>query len=109
MIFKKFQGKIFGVEFHPKEQKALDEEINRQITKRHQEFTDDFDYMIMHILHEHFGFGLTRLERFHRLFIENNDELVEHYEMPDAGVYIAREEMNAIGCNIEKWNKERSE
>lgn len=35
--------------------------------------------------------------------------LVKHYEMADAGAYIARKEMNEIGCNIEEWNKERSE
>lgn len=109
MNFLKFRGKIFKVQFTPQEQKAMDEEINRQVIERHQQFTDDFDYMVMRILHEHFGFGLTRLRRFYDLFAEDNDDLIEHYEMPDAGVYIARKEMNEIGCNIEKWNQERSE
>lgn len=107
MDFLRFNGKIFKVNLNPKEQKALDEEVNRQIIERHKEFTDDFDYMVMHLLHKHFGFGLTRLKRFYELFSEENDELIEHYEMPDGGVYIARQEMNAIGCNIEKWNSER--
>jgi hypothetical protein len=109
MNFKKFRGQIFGVEFHPKEQQAIDAEINRQMLERHKEFSDDVDYVIMKILHDQFGFGLTRLIRFYELFTEENAELVEHYEMPDAGTYIARKEMNAIGCNIEKWNQERSE
>lgn len=109
MKFHKCRGQIFKVELTPKEQKAMDEEINRQIVERHREFTDDCDYMIMRILHEHFGFGLTRLRRFYDFFSEDNDALVKHYEMPDAGVYIARKEMNEIGCNIEKWNSERSE
>ncbi len=109
MNFKKFQGQIFGVEFTKKEQKALDEEINRQVIERDREFTDDFDYMVMKILRDHFGFGLTRLKRFYEVFSAENDALVKHYEMPDAGVYIARKEMNEIGVNIEKWNRERSE
>ena len=109
MNFKRFQGKIFGVSFTPKEQKAIDEEIDRQVIERHRTFTDDFDYMVMRILHDQFGFGLTRLRRFYDAFKEDNAELIEHYEMPDAGVYIARMEMNEIGCNIEKWNSERSE
>jgi hypothetical protein len=109
MIFKKFQGQIFGIEFTKKEQKALDEEINRQTIEAHQRYVDDFDYMVMKILHDHFGFGLTRLKRFYEVFSTEYDALVKHYEMPDAGVYIARTEMNAIGCNIEKWNQERSE
>lgn len=109
MIFKKFQGQIFGIEFTPKEQKAMDEEINRQTVERHRQFTDDFDYMVMKILHDRFGFGYTRLQRFYEAFCEENDALEKHYEMPDAGTYIARKEMNDIGCNIEQWNQERSE
>jgi len=109
MKFHKCRGQIYKVELTPKEQKAMDEEINRQLIAKHQEFTDDVDYMIMHILHNHFGFGLSRLRRFYEAFSANNDALVKHYEMSDAGVYIARKEMNEIGCNIEKWNRERGE
>ena len=109
MTFHKHHGQIYKVELTPKEQKAMDEEINRQTIERHREFTDDFDYMVMKLLHDHFGFGPVRLRRFYDLFIKDNDTLVKHYEMCDAGVYIARKEMNAIGCNIEKWNQERSE
>ena len=109
MNFCKYKGQIYKVELTPKEQKAMNEEINRQVIERHREFTDDFDYMVMRILHEHFGFGLTRLRRFYDAFSADNDALVKHYEMDDAGVYIARKQMNAIGCNIEKWNRERSE
>lgn len=109
MKFHKCNGQIFKVELTSKEQKALDAEINRQLIEKHSEFTDDVDYMIMRILHEEFGFGLTRLRRFYEAFVANNTALVKHYEMSDAGAYIARKEMNAIGCNIEKWNQERSE
>ena len=109
MIFNKFRGQIFGVKFTPKEQKALDEEINRQIVETHQQFVDDFDYMILRVLHNHFGFGLQRLKKAYDLFHEDNEALIKHYEMPDAGVYIARKEMNAIGANVEKWNSERGE
>ena len=109
MIFHKYKGKIFKVELTPNEQKAMDEHINRQIIETHQQFTDDFDYMILRILHNHFGFGLQRLKKAYDLFHEDNEALIKHYEMPDAGVYIARKEMNAIGCNVEKWNNERSD
>lgn len=109
MTFHKCHGQIFKVELSPKEQKAVDEEINRQLIARHLEFTDNVDYMIMGILHNHFDFDLSDLRRFYDTFHAENDELVKHYEMPDAGVYIARREMNKIGCNVEKWNRERSE
>ena len=109
MIFKKFQGQIFDVELNKKEQKALHQKINEQIVENHRKFTDDFDYMVMKILHDHFGFGFTRLRRFYDVFNVENDALEKHYEMADAGVYVARKEMNDIGVNIEKWNNERSE
>ena len=109
MKFHKHRGKIFKVELSPSEQKAMDEEINRQLIEKHREFTDDVDYMIMRVLHNHFGFGPGRLRRFYEAFSADNNALVKHYEMPDASVYIARKEMNKIGCDIEKWNRERSE
>ena len=107
MIFKKFQGQIFDVELNKKEQKALHEKVNQQILENHRKFVDDYDYMVMKILHDYFGFGLTRLRRFYDSFIKENDALEKHYEMADTSVYIARQEMNAIGCNIEEWNRER--
>lgn len=109
MNLKRFQGKIFGVDFSPKEQDIINAEINRQLVKRHKQFADDVDYMIMRILHKHFGFGPTRLRRFYDIFIEENNSLMQHYELADAGAYVARKEMNDIGCNVEEWNKEGSE
>jgi hypothetical protein len=109
MIFKKFRSQIFGVELSAKEQQAVDAEINRQLLERHRTFSDDVDYTIMKILHDNFGFGPSRLRRFYEYFIEYNTALEKHYEMPDAGMYLARKEMNALGVNIEKWNSERSE
>jgi hypothetical protein len=109
MMFKKSGGKIFGVVFTPKEQKAIDAEVSRQLIARHMEFADDVDYMILKILHDHFGFGPTRLRKFYERFMEENNALMAHYEMEDAGVYIARKEMNALGCNVEEWNKRGSE
>ena len=109
MIFKKFKGQIFDVELTPKERKVLHEKINEQIIESHQKFTDDFDYMILRVLHNHFGFGPTRLRKAYELFVQDNEALIKHYESADAGAFIARKEMNAIGCDIEQWNRERSE
>lgn len=108
MNFKKFRGQIYDVDLTPKEQKAMEEKANQLLAVRHREFADDVDYMILHILHRHFGFGPTRLRRFYEAFIVENEALIKRYEMSDAGTYIARKEMNAIGCNVEEWNNERS-
>ena len=76
MMFKKSGGKIFGVVFTPKEQKAIDAEVSRQLIARHMEFADDVDYMILKILHDHFGFGPSRLRRFYERFMEENNALM---------------------------------
>jgi uncharacterized protein YutD len=107
MIFHKCRGQIYKVELTSKEQKALDEEITRQLKEKYNQLMNDVDYMIMRILHNEFGFGQTRLKRFYDAAIKDNEALIKHYEMNDAGVYIARKEMNDIGCNIEEWNRER--
>lgn len=108
MIFKKHKGQIFDVELTPKEEKVLHAKINEQIIANHRQFTDDFDYMILHVLHKHFGFGPNRLKKVYDLFVEENERLIQHYEMPGTAAYIARKEMNAIGCNVEEWNRERN-
>jgi dGTP triphosphohydrolase len=108
MNFHKCNGQIYKVELTSKEQKALDAEINRQLLERHRQFSDDVDYMIMKILHDRFEFDLSDLRQFYDYFVEDNAALEERYEMSDAGAYVARKEMNEIGCNIEKWNQERS-
>ena len=108
MIFKKFRGQIFDVDLTPKEQKAMEDKVNQMLVARHREFADDVDYMILYILHRYFGFGLIRLRRFYEAFMIANEALIKRYEMSDAGTYIARKEMNAIGCNVEQWNNERS-
>ena len=109
MVFKKFRGQIFDVDLNTKERQVLNQKVNELLIKRHEEFADDVDYMIMYILHNHFGFGLKRMRQFYEAFITENEKLIKHYEMSDAGVYFARKEMNAIGCDFEKWNGERSE
>ena len=108
MFFKKFRGQIFDVELNPKEREVLNQKVNEMLIKRHGEFADDVDYMILYILHNQFGFGVQRLKKFYEAFIVENEALIKHYEIPDAGVYIARKEMNAIGIDFEKWNQERS-
>jgi hypothetical protein len=65
--------------------------------------------MILRVLYNHFEFTPEDLKKAYELFVQDNEALIKHYEMADAGVYIARKEMNEIGVNIEKWNQERGE
>ena len=74
-----------------------------------QNAADDVDYMVLYCLRKCFGFGSKRLKRYYEFFIKANEDLIKHYEIPDAGIFIARKELNQIGCNVEQWNSERSD
>ena len=63
MNFKKYNGKIFGVQLNKNEQRALDQEINRQIIENDRRFDMDKESSILWMLHVHFGFGPKRLKK----------------------------------------------
>ena len=109
MRVKQFNGKVYGADLTPKERQAMNIEINKQLIENHKKFEDDVDYMVLYCLRKCFGFGSKRLKRYYDTFVKLNTELIKHYEMADAGVFIARKELNQIGCNVEQWNSERSE
>ena len=54
-MFKKAGGKIFGVQFNKAEQKALDQEIKKQIVEHDHRFDIDKESMILWMLHTEFG------------------------------------------------------
>ena len=52
MNFKRFGGKVFGVQFNKAEQAALDKEINRQIVENDKKFSIDNDSAILYMLQD---------------------------------------------------------
>lgn len=68
MNFKKAGGKIFGVALNKAEQRALDQEIKKQIVENDTQFSIDNDSSILWMLHVHFGFGPKRLKKAWKLF-----------------------------------------
>ena len=62
MNFKKAGGKIFGVALNKAEQRALDQEIKKQIVENDTQFSIDNDSSILWMLHVHFGFGPQAFE-----------------------------------------------
>ena len=71
-VFKKAGSKIFGVQLNKAEQKAMNEEITRQILEHDEAFSVDLDSTILYVLHEQFGFGKVRLQRFYDLFLKRH-------------------------------------
>ena len=106
-MFKKAGGKIFGVQFNKAEQKALDQEIKKQIVEHDHRFDIDKESMILWMLHTEFGFGPKRLRRAWELFYAETLKLREYYLMDqeDDG-WLARQKLKDIGCDIEEWYRE---
>ena len=99
MRVKQFKGKVYGADLTAKERKAMELEINRQNA-------NDFDAMVLYVLHTHLGFGKKRLRRFYDAFSAEHDKLIEHYEMPDGGAWLADMKLKEIGVDVAAWNKE---
>lgn len=91
-MFKKSGGKIFAVQFNKAEERALDQEIKKQIVENDRAFDMDKESSILWMLHTQFDFGPKRLK------------LREHYlmEQADDG-WLARKKLKDIGCDIEEW------
>ena len=82
-MFKKSGGKIFAVQFNKAEERALDQEIKKQIVENDRAFDMDKESSILWMLH------------------------TQHYlmEQADDG-WLARKKLKDIGCDIEEWYRE---
>lgn len=107
MNFKRYGGKIFGVQFSKAEQAAVDREINQQIVEHDRRFDMDKEASILWMLHIRFGFGAKRLRDAWELFYAETVKLREYYELDqkDDG-WIARLMLKDIGVDLEEWYRE---
>lgn len=106
-MFKKSGGKIFAVQFNKAEERALDQEIKKQIVENDRAFDMDKESSILWMLHTQFGFGPKRLNLAWKLFYAETLKLREYYLMDqeDDG-WLARQKLKDIGCDIEEWYRE---
>ena len=100
-MFKKSGGKIFAVQFNKAEERALDQEIKKQIVENDRAFDMDKESSILWMLHTQFGFGPKRLKLAWKLFYAETLKLREYYlmEQADDG-WLARKKLKDIGCDI---------
>jgi hypothetical protein len=92
-----------------KEQKAMREEINRQIMEADEQYSLDLDAMILYTLHVHLGFGKKRLREFWEAFQREHDNLVKHYQMPGEFTWLCHHKLKEIGVDVEEWSKEHDQ
>lgn len=111
MEFPRAFGKIYGVKLNRAEQKAMDEEINRQFFELDRKYTRDNDATILWALHECFGFGEKRLRQFWEFFFREQARLREHYQIDTNEGNLCKFKLKEIGVDIDGWHdeKERSD
>lgn len=106
-VFKRNRGRIFGVQFSAKEQKAIDAEILRQCAEFDKKNEHEMDALILWLLHEKFGFGKKRLRAFYDSFSTELDALVKRYEMGDEDkAWLCAYKLKQYGIDIAEWNEE---
>ena len=70
-------------EKNPVARKAFEEEVGKRLILEMEQFYEDNTALILMTLHEEFGFGQKRLERFMRAHAKNLKKLQEYYECGD--------------------------
>lgn len=90
------------------ERRAMNQEINRQLIERNDEWLVDVEAMVLLVLHEHYGFGNKRLLRFREHFIEECKEMRRYYEMDDVS-YPAKVRLKKLGIDVEQLYREQKE
>lgn len=107
MYFNKIKGRIHNVKLSDAEQKALDEEIQRQLIAGSEKYSLENYSGILWALHEEFGFGANKLKRVMQLILENERELEEYYQLNKGdGGWVALKKLKDCGYDVESWYKE---
>lgn len=99
-------GKVYGAHLTAAERKALNIEIQKTMAEYDRKNADEIDAMILWALHEEFGFGRDRLERFYKAFAPKLKDLCTRYEMTDSGdvLWLCTHKLKEIDIDITEWN-----
>lgn len=92
-----------------RQEKAMMEEINRQIRVADDKYWLDVTAMILWALHTHSGtrFGKKRLKAFFHDFEKIHRELMEYYELEKTDVpWLTHRKLKEIGVDLNVWRGE---
>ena len=99
MKVKKSNGKIFGANLTAAEKKAMDIEIRRSIDDYNRQNMNEIDAMVLWHLHEEFGFGSERLNKFSERFTKIMNSHAKTYD--DVAYEALIKHAKECGVNIE--------
>ncbi len=98
-------------QFTNREKKIVDEEINKLILQRDEEYSADMDAMILYVLAKEYGWRRKRLKRFWDKFRKAHQDLRDYYEMQSNkdNVWLAHRKLADIGVDVKAWQAEIEE
>lgn len=98
-------------QFSNREKRIVDEEINKLILQRDEEYAADMDAMILYVLMTEYGFRKKRLRKFWDKFRKAHQELRDYYEMQSNrdNVWLAHRKLADIGVDVKAWQAEIEE
>lgn len=101
---------IIGAVMSAAEKKAMDMEIQRQLAEYDRKHIREIDALVLWELREQLGFGNKRLKKFYDNFSRGIEALIRRYEMEQGDdVWLCTYKLKEIGCDLEKWEKERGD
>lgn len=115
-FFKVGFGKELGVKLSKAEQKALDEELDRQCYARFEEFArrDGLEIcaMVLWLLHED-GYTIRKMKNAYGRFNKRLEELRRRYELGNTlndTTWLCMYKLSTeLGIDLEEWEKEYEE
>ena len=105
-------GKILGVGFSKAEQKAMEEEIDRQWKEATVEYDrkheTEISSLILWVLYEHFGFREKRLKKMYLFFDKYIMDMLNRYQLSDKDddIWFCTRQLREVGYDLEEWAKE---
>lgn len=104
MRVKKAGGRVYGADLTAAERKAMNMEIKRQLAEYDMKHSVELEALVLWVLHEVFGWGETRLRRFHDRFAPEIQDLVQRYQLEDDDdVWLCTQKLKDAGIDIAKW------
>lgn len=107
MIVKKYKGTIYGGELTASERKAMDLEIQKELSQYERKHINETDAIALYVALETFRCSKKKLKEYYIGFDTLFRELLDRYEMDVSdGAWLCTRKLKQMGIDIEEWAKE---
>lgn len=108
MIVKRSGKTIFGANFTPAEQKAINIELDRQMAEHMRKHAIEVEAILLKRVRDKLGFGEKRLREFFDGCDDDITRLIERYELPEEDTaWLCTRQLKEEGFDIEQWYREK--